>query len=351
MFGLMRAKGTDRELWRKHYCGTCKTIGRDYGQQARLLVNHDFVFLSELLTGADDAHFSLPAYEPRTCATLPAQTDVPPLLRYISACTLLLTEYKIEDHALDSAKRRWHLARRLFSKRFRKARRQLQDFGFPLADLDRILSRQSAIEAGQAFAPGQNPIDQINRAAEPTAQATALVFRHGAIIARSNHDLADIGLAFGRLIYWLDAYEDYHRDQRTGSFNPIRLHAMSLPDAAAEIRRQSRSLASSLPTEFAPRLEANVERKLQNRFPLFRSKTKIHHFQPMRTLSDSPLARAAMLTLIALIPAQAGTMGSIAKWVGISVGALVLLAILAVIVKQLGCDCCDCCCDACSSCG
>ena len=55
MYGLMRARHCGQSLeqserHRFHYCGTCKTIGRLYGQRSRLLLNHDTVFMAELLT-------------------------------------------------------------------------------------------------------------------------------------------------------------------------------------------------------------------------------------------------------------------------------------------------------------
>lgn len=40
MFGLMK-RGP-----RLPYCGTCKTLGALYGQQARLLLNHNVAFLA-----------------------------------------------------------------------------------------------------------------------------------------------------------------------------------------------------------------------------------------------------------------------------------------------------------------
>jgi hypothetical protein len=54
MFGLMRARTCVKHTaawyrWRSHYCGTCKTIGARYGHAARMTLNHDTVFLAELL--------------------------------------------------------------------------------------------------------------------------------------------------------------------------------------------------------------------------------------------------------------------------------------------------------------
>jgi hypothetical protein len=55
MYSLMKALTCSRHQdnttpYRLHYCGTCKTMGPLYGQKSRFLLNHDAVFLSELLT-------------------------------------------------------------------------------------------------------------------------------------------------------------------------------------------------------------------------------------------------------------------------------------------------------------
>ena len=54
MFGLM--KNTDglptkqSDWYRLHYCGTCKSLGKIYGQRSRFFLNYDIVFLAEILT-------------------------------------------------------------------------------------------------------------------------------------------------------------------------------------------------------------------------------------------------------------------------------------------------------------
>ena len=54
MFGLMKNTGClqpgQPDWYRLHYCGTCKSLGRLYGQRSRLFLNYDIVFLSEILT-------------------------------------------------------------------------------------------------------------------------------------------------------------------------------------------------------------------------------------------------------------------------------------------------------------
>ena len=115
MFGLMRFHGEpgcvdeQRRRWRLHYCGTCKTIGRQYGQRARMLLNHDAVFLAELVTalGARDVEQWGDSYKSWNCMRLPEVDEMPRVLRYVAAINVLLSEYKVADHAVDSRHARW----------------------------------------------------------------------------------------------------------------------------------------------------------------------------------------------------------------------------------------------------
>ena len=108
MFGLMRARTCVRHTeswraWRNHYCGTCKTIGARYGQAARMALNHDTVFLSELLSALSSDPELSAAYRSFNCMAMPKRGDeMPAVLRYSSAATLVLAEFKIVDHVEDT---------------------------------------------------------------------------------------------------------------------------------------------------------------------------------------------------------------------------------------------------------
>ena len=88
MFGLMRAKSCgqsdEQRLQRRlHYCGTCKTVGTLYGNKARLLLNHDTVFLAEILTalGGEDFNSWQRALQSFNCLNLPSN-EIPPALEF-----------------------------------------------------------------------------------------------------------------------------------------------------------------------------------------------------------------------------------------------------------------------------
>ena len=83
MFGLMRRAA------RLPYCGTCKSLGTLYGQRTRVLLNHDIVFLAELLLEyAGEPQWDY-AYRSYNCFSLPkAGTDLPAALEYAATATV-----------------------------------------------------------------------------------------------------------------------------------------------------------------------------------------------------------------------------------------------------------------------
>jgi hypothetical protein len=353
-----------------HYCGVCKTMGTEYGQRSRWLLNHDAVFLAELLTslGGRDVEAWGSAYQSWNCMKMPRGAEMPEVLRYAAASTVLLSECRLDDHDADSGgARKWRWARRWLSSSFRKARRELAGFGFDLQECDRILGQQAGIEkAGdpEAF-PG------------PTAEATALVFAEGARIAELTSDgfFREVGYRFGRLIYWLDAWEDYEKDARSRSFNGLRSGGLSLEWGARKIREDVEGLVAILPAEFGARLVENVEARLGS--------LKVLHscVGSKRTMGqrwNEALARArtwntpawkvvAVATVAFLFPMHARHVRSSGECLSLGFNLMALGGLLASAQAPLnlkpkkaggswlsGCDCDDCgCCDSldcCSGC-
>src|SRR5262249_665373 len=103
MFGLMKAKTCSlpdelKHHRRLHYCGTCKTMGSLYGQKSRALLNHDTVFLAEVLTAISCDTESLRewhrAYQSFNCLTLPKTAAAMPIaLQLAASATVILTEF------------------------------------------------------------------------------------------------------------------------------------------------------------------------------------------------------------------------------------------------------------------
>jgi hypothetical protein len=292
MFGLMRAKKCGMSAGEKHfrrlnYCGTCKTIGSLYGQKARLLLNHDTVFLAEILSALSGENVSdwQKAYQSFNCLSLPG-SEMPVSLRFAATANIILTEFKLADHAADEGKRRYRLAQNAFSAEFETAEKLLTAWKFPLDEVKALLKSQNRRETA-----AEKSLDET---AFPTAQTTAIFFREGVrLIGKTEleNSAFELGFAFGKLVYLLDAFEDYERDFRRAQFNAFRaafdltgekLTAASKRKISTILRGIESEMAakiSALPlaesrkTLFISRLAQNLNGKLGTRLPVLKAKS------------------------------------------------------------------------------
>ncbi len=289
MFGLMKAKkcgmsDDEKEFRRLNYCGTCKTIGALYGQKSRLLLNHDTVFLAEILSALSGENVQnwQRSYQSYNCLNLP-QREMPVSLQFAATANVILTEFKLADHIADEGKRRYQFAQKAFSKEFRKAENLLKIRNFPLSEIKEILNTQSRREHTE------RSLDEL---AFPTAQTTAVFFREGVRqIGRNELEnlAAEIGFAFGMLIYLLDAFEDYEKDFRGQKFNAFRAaFDLKAEKLTAEAKREIASILCEIEIEiiakihelpiaenqrslFVSRLSQNLHKKLKTNLPVLKA--------------------------------------------------------------------------------
>lgn len=237
MFGLMRPqqscsqkKTNDYHHHRMHYCGTCKTLGQTYGQRTRALLNFDTVFFAEILSHLSKENLSnwqMGFQAINRCFTMPdRERDMPMSLQYAAATNVMLGELKLDDHSKDLPGLKWELARRFFSKPFRQADRQMQEWGMDTRHLWHWIRQQSHLEkASKTNFPSLTAL--LDHYAEPTAQITAWVFQKGAaVVGRPEQEeaLYNLGYRFGRMAYILDAFEDVEKDLFHHQFNPLALY-------------------------------------------------------------------------------------------------------------------------------
>ena len=269
MFGLMKARtcsGTPevKRRRRMHYCGACKTIGRLYGQKARLLLNHDTVFLAELLTALSGQDHELSGwsdgYQSYNCMSLPrSSSDMPMALQLAAAATMVMAEFKIADHVSDRQGSGWRLAGRAYRSSFARAAAHLEQWKFPLAELRQCWVAQVDIERRRSAQPGLTSDELLLQYAGPTAKATSLFFEQGTRIAaegKSAELMKAVGHRFGELVYLLDALEDYEDDTRSGAFNPL---MVAFPSAGGRLDPQDREKTTGLLGEIASRIESGIE--------------------------------------------------------------------------------------------
>ena len=218
-------------------------MGAMYGQRSRLLLNHDTVFLAELLLARRGEPEWQTAHRSFNCMAKPKQH--PPELEYASTAAVVLAHFQIGDQVEDTGRWRWRALARFFSPAYRKAEARLRTSGFAFDEMAAVLGSQRAREARAL---------SLADVAEPTARAAEMVFGHGA------PELASIGRRFGTLVYILDAWEDRGKDAPRGEFNA--LAAFPSVDGRLEILALVESLERDLPAALALRLRTNVEERL-----------------------------------------------------------------------------------------
>src|ERR1700712_2247242 len=140
MFGVMKNRSCSQSDEQKyeyclHYCGTCKTMGTLFGQASRFLLNNDAVFLAEVLSAVTPAPVNMSdwkkEYQSFNCFALPSDpVDMPMSLTIAANVTMVLTEFKLADHIIDSEKKHWKTVRKMFSKKFEQASTALESLQF-----------------------------------------------------------------------------------------------------------------------------------------------------------------------------------------------------------------------------
>ena len=383
-----------------------------------MLLNHDAVFLGELLSALRDENLQLwdAAYHSFSCVTLLEKQIFPLPLDFAATSNILLTAFKINDQVIDAGKLKWRMANRFFASPFRRAEEKLHAWNFPLEELWSLQNLQDQREA--EILAGENCEDEIaalEYLSHATAQATALFFGHGAKLLQIENlhpTLFQLGYNFGRLIYLLDAYEDYEKDFRDREFNAWRevYHWQEIKFTSSQRREITQTLQKieaeildgfhQLPLpettrkHFRERVTGNLARKLSLSLPVIKCTPRRYSMrerwnnarsvgrkltsQEMMNCSvfsqwKAPFIFALVAAIIFLFPER-----QLASWrdgLGLSVNLMFLGAVPAAVFAAMTslnlddtkqkkkssvdcdwCECCtdcscDCCCESCDCSG
>lgn len=244
MFGYItpvkpEMKVKEFESYRAVYCGLCKQLKADYGFWPRMLLNYDLVTVALL---ADGISGDGGAVCRERCIANPLQRRCLQKhtqgLHLAAAALVLLSWYKLEDDVADEAwpKRQLaRLARLVLKKAHRKA---AAAFG----EIDRELAAQTACQQQTEQEHCTSP----DQAAEPTGRMT------GAILAACTQDadqqviLRRMGLFLGKILYWLDAAEDYEKDCQKGRYNVFAALGLSREQTVERVQLECRLAAGEV---------------------------------------------------------------------------------------------------------
>ncbi|KAA3623738.1 MAG: hypothetical protein DWQ02_24080 [Bacteroidetes bacterium] len=296
MFGLMRKTSCDPPQqnlsWkRNHYCGTCKVMATEYGHGSRMFLNYDLVFLSELLTllSQNEVSFSDEAFGSKNCFKLPSGKNIPLPHQFVAALGVIYADIKIKDNLQDKKSPIWKIPDFLFSKPVSKGWDKLTKWGVNPKLIQSWLNEQQIREKGKLSA-------EFNFYSEPTAEVTAHFFKIGAEIMKNKEASAvmeDLGRQFGKIIYWLDACEDFIRDKKQKAFNGLQVISGNFPESKSIQKMeehfdmlkgktlkalQDLPITDDLKRQFSARLESNLFIRVQAAFHKIETHVKDHNF-------------------------------------------------------------------------
>lgn len=247
MFGYVlpckpELKVKDWTRYRAYYCGLCKELGREYGLFSRFLLNYDLVLLALC---ADAARGQAPAPCAERCIASVAKHPVLPAssgTRLAASALALTAYYKLADDLQDEPffKRlpKWCLRPFIAHFRARAAK------ALPAAD--EVFHRAGAAQAALERCGCKNE----DEAAEPTAQMTQALFAAAAPHGPGEKDFARMGYFLGKILYYLDAAQDYEADDKTGAYNVFRLGGLSAGQAHERAKVLCRLCAAQLAVHY-----------------------------------------------------------------------------------------------------
>ena len=201
-----------RARYRAAYCGLCRSLKENYGFRARFLVNYDMTFLYFVLhdgAAAQTGRCSCPARPFCKKDCLPDEGE----LGFAADLSVLLSVWKLRD-ALRDGRAMHRLAAKsallLYRGAYRKAKARQKDAD---AVFERQLSHLQALEDAHCAS--------LDRAADAFASLLRVCasYRCDESARRASEQLL---YHVGRFLYLADALEDLPKDERSGSYNPLR---------------------------------------------------------------------------------------------------------------------------------
>ena len=217
MFGYVKPmipelKVKENELYKGTYCGLCRTMGKSTGCLSKLTLNYDFTYLALVRFVLEKRKAVV---KRRRCPVHPFNKRVmlepDDTLRYCAKASVILTRLKLQDNIKDSRgmsrlKARIAGLMRLFLKKTPKELSSLEDRVCELIDALSALENEKC--------------DSIDTVADIFGDILSNIASFG-LEGTEKIIASELGKHLGRWIYVMDACDDYERDLRDGSYNPL----------------------------------------------------------------------------------------------------------------------------------
>ena len=251
------------DYYRATYCGLCHAMGKCTGCLSRLSLSYDITFfalLREMLEGAEIE------FKEKRCIRHPIKkiqtVEINPQLEYSAYVSGILSAGKIADNLTDEKGVKVAVAKLcwvLFSKMRKKSSAALPEmFALISKKLDDLLLEVEEKCVASIDVPANIFGDMMSELLSYGLEGDKK------IIAKS------IGYRLGRWIYIVDAFDDYEKDRKSGSYNPFVLLYEAKDFSDNDFESISKMLEAELSLAFSA-LELLDEDKDKNRSEIIKN--------------------------------------------------------------------------------
>lgn len=220
MFGYVTVykpelKVKEYEAYKGVYCTLCKEMGKEYGILSRFLLSYDGAFYVLYKMGMANenvtAEKSRCTFNPcKSCMKITCESNI---YKLASTITVVLAYFKLIDNLEDSKgikKLFLYLLLLYFSHLKRKALKKHSDI---FNEIQKGMEEQFKIE--------KDTNASLDKSAHPTAKMLGWLFAYNE--CETNKQSAyDFGYQLGRVVYFLDAFDDYKKDVEENTYNPLK---------------------------------------------------------------------------------------------------------------------------------
>lgn len=203
--------------FRAFYCGLCQILKEKYGIKGQITLTYDMTFLVMLLTSLYECETK---EEKHRCLVHPTKAHtmlMNEVTEYGAAMNIALTWYHLQDDWQDEKSLLGLAGAQVYKASCRKIEkeypRQCQVIREKLAELHQLEQRWT----GAVENPALPDLDAVSGC---FGELMAELF-----VMKQDHweeTLRQIGFYLGKFIYLMDAYEDLPKDEKNGSFNPLK---------------------------------------------------------------------------------------------------------------------------------
>ena len=220
MFGYVTVykpelKVKEYEAYKGVYCTLCKEMGKEYGILSRFLLSYDGAFYVLYKMGLNNenviAEKSRCTFNPcKKCAKITCESDI---YKLASTITVVLAYFKLADNLKDSKGIKKLLLYFLLPYFLYLKRKALKKYPDIFNEIEKGMSEQFEIE--------KDSNASLDKSAHPTAKMLGWLFAYNES-ETTKQSAYDFGYHLGRVVYFLDAFDDYEKDIKEKSYNPFK---------------------------------------------------------------------------------------------------------------------------------